>query len=412
MNWPSRHKSDRKERQIGDLGYGLVLVLVGLMTLVVTPACNSDASTRTSVKRKPVIAKPSKIVAQGQVLPAGGLIRLAATPGDVIDRIDVVVGDYVTAGQPLITMRSLKLHAARVEALQSRFEDARQQRASAIEQARLRLAATETKLQQSAAQTKGLDRQEEILNLAKKQVTGSEQTLERLTSIAADPLTSNFVGTLQIDQQRMAFSEAQLKYRQQVESFQQAKEASEFGAIAAEQESKAARLALQAAQSSLAVAAIEAEIKALEFQQQSAVVTAPQAAVVVAINTRVGEAAALFPLIELADVTKIICAAEVVENDAALIAPDQIVSITSPALPQELHGRVLRRGQLVGRPQLVAADPLAKADYRAVTVTIEIDPADVPIAAKWLQLQVSVEIDLTADQPSGQPAPKAIAPQP
>ena len=272
--------------------------------------------------------------------------------------------------------------------------------------------ATENKLAQIAAQAKALGRQEEILKLAEKQVTGSEKALERLNSIATDPLTSNFVGTLQIDQQRMALNEAQLKYRQQVENFQQAKEAVEFGAVAAEQESKAAKLAVQTAQSSLAVTAIEAEMKALEFQQPSAIVTAPQAAVVVAINTRVGEAAAQFPLIELADVTKVICEAEVVETDAALISPAQAVRITSPALPHELHGRVLRRGQLVGRPQLAVADPLAKVDYRSVTVTIEIEPADVPIASKWLQLQVSVEIELAADNSSDQPASTAIAPQP
>ena len=412
MNWPSQHERDRPECHTGEFGAALKLMLVGLITLTVTPGCNSGSSTGTTVKAKPPIAKPSKIVAEGQILPAGGLIRLAATPGDIVDRVDVGVGDYVTAGQPLIIMRSLKLHEARVEALQRRFEDAKQQQASAIEQARLRLTATENKLAQIAAQAKALNRQEEILKLAEKQVTGSEKALERLNSIATDPLTSNFVGTLQIDQQRMAVNEAQLKYRQQVESFQQAKEAVEFGVVAAEQESKAAKLALQTAQSSLAVAAIEAEMKALEFQQPSAIVTAPQAAVVVAINTRVGEAAAQFPLIELADVTKVICEAEVVETDAALISPAQTVRITSPALPQELHGRVLRRGQLVGRPQLAVADPLAKADYRSVTVTIEIEPSDVPIASKWLQLQVSVEIELAADNSSDQPASTAIAPQP
>jgi multidrug resistance efflux pump len=133
---------------------------------------------------------------------------------------------------------------------------------------------------------------------------------------------------------------------------------------------------------------------------------------VVAINTRVGETAAQYPLIELADVSEIICEAEVVETDAALIAPGQIVKITSPALPQELHGKVLRRGQLVGRPQLAVADPLAKADYRSILVAIEIDSADVPIASKWLQLQVSVEIVVASDDASGEPATNADAPQP
>ena len=412
MNRPAKHAKNRVESRRGNRVSALAFLLAGLLTLVAAEGCNSRSSPRSTAKTKTPTPRPSKIVAQGQILPSGGLIRLAATPGDIVDQIDVAVGDSVTANQPLMTMRSLKLHEARAQALQSRLEDARQQQESAIEQAQLRVTATQVKLEQFAAQTKALERQEDILKLAEKQVTESEKILQRLNSIAKDPLTSDFVGILQLEQQKIAVGEAQLKYRQQAESLQQSKEGAEFGADAAEQELRAAKLALQVAQSSRALAALESEMRALEIGQQSATLNAPQAAVVVAINTRVGEAAAQFPLIELADVTKTICEAEVVETDAALIAPNQIASITSPALPRELHGKVLRRGQLVGRPQLAVADPLAKADYRSVVVTIEIDPADVPIASKWLQLQVSVEIEIAADNPSDLPATKAIAPQP
>ena len=412
MNRPADNTSDRTESRYGNRVSPRALLLAGLLTLTVAVGCNPDSSPRFSGKAKPPLKRPLKIIAQGQILPTGGLIRLAATPGDIIDQIHVAVGDSVAANQILMTMRSLKLHNARMEALQSRLEDVRLQHTSAIEQARLRVNATEVKLDQFTAQTKALDRQESILKLAANQITASERVLERLKSIANDPLTSEFVGTLQIEQQQIAIGEAQLKYRQQAESFQQSKETSEFGNTAAEQESRAAELALQAAQDSLAVATIETELKALEIQQQSALIVAPQAAVVVAINTRVGEAAAQFPLIELADVTKTICEAEVAETDAALIAPGQTVRITSPALPQVLRGEVLRRGQLVGRPQLAVADPLAKADYRSVIVAIEIDSEDIPIASKWLQLQVSVEIEIASDNSSDKSATNSIAPQP
>ena len=394
MNRPAEQNSNRLECRQGDNIRLSGLLLAGFISLGSVAGCNSNAKVQTTSKSKTPAVKISKIVAQGQILPAGGLIRLAATPGDVVDQIDVAVGDSVTAGQPLMTMRSLKIHEARMEALHSRLKDAKQQKESAIEQARLRVSATEIKLERIAAQTKSLARQDEILKLAEKQVAASESVFEKLSSIAKDPLTRDFVGSLQLQQQQIAVSEAQLKYRQQVESFQQTKEAAEFENVAAQEERRAANIALQVAQSSLAVAAIESELNALQIQQQSTTVVAPQAAVVVAINTRVGEAAAQFPLIELADETKTICEAEVVETDAGQIAPGQMVRIASPALPQDLHGKVLRRGQLVGRPQLPVADPLAKADYRSVTVAIEIDPKDVSIASKWLQLQVSVEIDL------------------
>ncbi len=395
MNRLAELKSDRSKCHYCAPIFLPGMLTAGLLVVVALGGCNSRSAKRPSPTAKPPAAQNPKVVAQGQILPAGGLMRLAATPGDVVDRIDVTVGDSVRAGESLITMRSLKVHEARVQAVQSRLQDAKQQQHGAIEQARLRLKTTELKLDQITAQTKALDRQEELLKLAEKQVTASKKILDQLSSIAKDPLTRDFVGAMQLEQQQISYNDAQLKYRQQAESFQRAKEVAEFESVAAEQERRSANLAFEAAKSSLAVASIESELNALEIQQQSASIVAPQAAVVVAINTRVGEAAAQYPLIELADETKIICEVEVVETDAALIKVEQPVSMTSTALPKILHGKVMRRAQLVGRPQLAVADPLAKADYRSVVVVVEIDSADVPIASKWLQLQVDVEIDVT-----------------
>jgi len=249
-----------------------------------------------------------------------------------------------------------------------------------------------------------------LLTLGKEQVSAAEKALARVESVANDPLTSSFAGATQLDQQQIAVGEAELKYQQQAEAYEQAQDAAKLNAVAAAQELKAAQLALASAEQSMATKAIEAELKALELGLQSAYVNAPQDAVVVAINIRVGEAAAQYALIELADVTRVICTAEVVEGDVGLVKADQLVLINSPALPKVLHGKVLRIARLVGRPQLAVADPLAKADYRSVSVEIEIDSADVPIASNWLQLQVNVEIAI-ADEDENASAASNTAPK-
>ncbi len=133
--------------------------------------------------------------------------------------------------------------------------------------------------------------------------------------------------------------EAELKYRQQVESQLQAEESAALSSSAAQQELTAAQLALEVAESSLAVTAIESELKALEVQEESALVRAPRDAVVVAINARVGEPVSQVPVIELADISKLICEAEVVELDAKLIKPSQRATLRSPALPQNCMER-------------------------------------------------------------------------
>lgn len=369
------------------------LILCGALSTAL-PGCNSSISTTTGGAATPTVQLQDKIRAQGQIMPADGLIRLAATPGDIVEAIDAKVGDPVTKGKTLVIMRSLKLHEARIEALQSRLTYARQQQADAVQQARIQLTVAETKVRQADSQTKALKRQENLLALGKEQVSAAEKALERIESVANDPLTSSFVGATQVDQQRIAVGEAELKYEQQAESYEQAQEAAKLSVVAADQELKAAQLALASAEQSMATKAIEAELKGLQLSLESAYVKAPQNAIVVAVNTRIGEAAAQYPLIELADVTRVICTAEVVEGDARRVQPDQKVLISSPALPRVLNGKVLRIARLVGRPQLAVADPLAKVDYRSVSVDIAIDPADVPVAADWLQLQVSVEIQM------------------
>ncbi len=420
MNWPDTQASDQiacaRLHRIWSLAASSVIKPITLTLLVSSCFCilgcdNASKSPGTASNVPTVPLRQTKVIAQGQILPAGGLIRLTATPGDIVDDVLVKVGDPVTSGKPLIKMRSLRIQNARVEALESRLRDAVQQHTSALQQAKLQVSSAEAIVQQASAQQKALDRQAALVALAKEQVAASEMAVERVKSVARDPLTSSFVGAMQVDQQRLALGEAKLKYEQQAENFEQAKEAAQLNMIKAEQQLQAAQLGFQLAEQSLAVQAIESELKALKLQVQSAIVEAPQDAVVVAINARAGEAAAQFPLIELADITRTICEAEVVELDAGRIKVDQKVTISSPALPRHLFGKVAQISRLVGRPQLAVADPLAKADYRSLNVLIEIERADVATASKWLQLQVQVEIAIAADAADEAPASDHVVPK-
>lgn len=335
-----------------------------------------------------------QVVAQGQILPANGLIRLAATPGDTVENVNIAVGDEVTTDQPLIVMRSHQVRKSQLEAVNIRLEDAKQQQVAAIEQAKLGVTAAELKVKQTRSQFDSAGRQDTLLALAKDQVDASKSLLQKLESITSDPLTKQFIGGIELKRQQIAVAEAELKYRQQVESLSQTRESIEWAATAANQELSAAQTALRIAMESSPLAPLEAERSVLELQLKSSTIRAPRDAVVVAINTQVGESAAQYPLVELAETNNIICAVEVVEADASLITQDQVAKISSPALPKVLTGKVLRRDRLVGRPQLPSADPLAKADYRTANVIVAIDPADAEIASKWLQLQVKVQIDV------------------
>jgi HlyD family secretion protein len=389
---------------------GMVVPILLLVISVVMTGCDSQKASAPA--NKPARVR-NRIIAQGQILPADGLIRLAASPGDTIDEIHVKVDDVVEAGQSLITMRSLKLRKNQLEAIQKRYEDAQMQQDVAVDAAKQRVEAAELKLKQVDAQRSSLKRQEELLALAKQQVTATQAIHQQLKSIANDPLTKDYIGSVELNRQQIAVSDAELKFGQESEKLKQASESIEWSERAAKQELQAARSAQNAADSSLALQAIQSEMDSIKLQSDASILKAPRTARVIAINGRVGEVAAQLPLIELADDSHLVCVVEVPETDASLIKPDQVAILKSPALGElKLNGKVLRRERIVGRPALPSIDPLAISDYRSTNVIIAIDPADTAEASHWLQLQVTVEIQIDHSAANSSGAAKTPMPGP
>lgn len=336
------------------------------------------------------------VVAQGQILPQGGIVQLSAPPGDVVLKRLVDVGDHVSPGQVLLEMRSQESAAANLRTLQKRREVATQERKLALAAAQRQVKAATLKLEHVRSQQQSLERKHELVELAQEQVTAAERVLGQLESIAANAATREFVGQLEIDRQRINVSQAQLSFRQQSEAQRQAVEDLNWSLRAAEEEQAAAEEQLQAAQTQQTLEVIDLEIEALREQATAARITAPIAGVVLAVNASVGEASIPLPVIELANLEELVCEVEINELDAALVEPGQAATITSRALgDKQLNGRVLRKFKLVGRPQLRSPDPLARVDYRTVTALIELDQASASLAKDWLQLQVAVAIDIT-----------------
>ncbi len=86
------------------------------------------------------------------------------------------------------------------------------------------------------------------------------------------------------------------------------------------------------------------------------------------------------------------CVAEVYEADVAEIQTGDTATLRSAGLKRELSGKVARIDRLVGVPQMRSPDPLARTDFRAVRVWIEIDSNDAAIAAERVRLQADVTI--------------------
>ncbi|MEZ6149348.1 MAG: efflux RND transporter periplasmic adaptor subunit [Pirellulaceae bacterium] len=352
-----------------------------------------SGSTPRTASAPPKVVTQQRIIAQGQILPAGGIVKLSATPGDIVSHVGVAVGDQVQAGQTLLTMQSRQVADAKLKTLHKRREDAARQREQAIAAAQQRLSATELKLEQLKARQAAAQRTDKLLDLAKQLVDASKNVFQKLLDISANPATQGFVGELEIDRQRIQVAQAELDYARQAETQKQTSEELAWSLQAVELELQASSEQLAAAEGSQALEILDLEIAAAVEQSATTRLLAPIDGVILAVNVNTGESSLPGPQIEMADLSALVCEIEINEMDAPTVVPEQAATITSRALGEQvLKGQVVQKFKLVGRPQLRSLNPLARADYRTVTAIVNLDAPSTEIAKDWLQLQVVVEI--------------------
>lgn len=133
-----------------------------------------------------------------------------------------------------------------------------------------------------------------------------------------------------------------------------------------------------------------ARLEAARAELDRSLVRAPFSGQVLAIHAREGERLGPEGLLELGRTDEMFVVAEVYETDVHRIATGQRATMTSPALPEPLTGRVEHIGLRVGKMDVLGTDPVAKTDARVVEVEIRLD--DPAAAAVLTNLQVKVEI--------------------
>ncbi len=354
-------------------------------------ADNAGASKKTG-SGEAIANSAGEIAAQGEIVPKGGIIRLAAVPGDTVEEVMVKAGDSIQLRQELIGLRSRTLRRAQLATLELRLKDAQRQHDVSLEQSRLKVSASQLQLRQAKAQIDSLVSHEVLLKLAETQLESARSMMKRMESIAADEQTRSFISRLDIDRQRISVGDAELEYRRQQESLAQAKRQGQWSLELAEQQLAAAQSAFVAVEKSTAVDIVRNELDSARRQDELSAIRSTIDGTVLSVETSVGEMTSQFPLLQIADLSSMSCEAEVYEADAKRIQVGAKATIKSPVFGKDLQGTVERIGLMVGRPQLKSADPLARVDRRALSVVIAIHPDDCAAAARWLQLQVEVRI--------------------
>jgi len=160
-----------------------------------------------------------------------------------------------------------------------------------------------------------------------------------------------------------------------------------------EAEARAASCASAASAVALAekgVEVAEAHLASARAEAERSYIRAPFAGRVLAINAHPGEFVGLQGILELARVDRMYAIAEVYETDIRFVRQGQRATVSSPALPQTLTGRVEKIRPKVHKQDEIGTDPAARKDARIVEVEILLD--DPGPATGLTNLQVDVVI--------------------
>jgi HlyD family secretion protein len=354
-----------------------------------------------------------QIVSLGRLEPEGGIIEVSAMPGERLDFLanEVQVGKPVKAGALLGRVGSYALRSAQLAAVETRLGLAKEQRQQElalaegrVKEAQASNAQAEAKLAEVQAQRAKLENLREAADLAQQDAA----LIEELRSSDEEILTER-----QAQRKRNLANRVVREYQAGEAAFAASLKAAEAAAALADENVAFAQASWERAQKIDQTEAIEAERRvAMEALEQS-VLRAPKLPggptqyTVLKVATKPGGFVTQIPILQLGDLSSMVCVAEVYEADAKEIQKDQKAMIRSSAFtgnfvegsekgPGGLEGEVIEVGSLITSPALTNRNPLAPSDRSIVEVVIKIDPHGkhpkmTAEAAGRVGLQVTVE---------------------
>jgi HlyD family secretion protein len=370
---------------------------------------SSDHEQIVSDPSKPGASRlpPHSLVALGTLEPADGIVQISsALTGYRIKQVLVQDGQVVKADEVLIELDAAPATAEHDLALSQQAEAVERQEAE-IDIAKRRVAAAELSVKQAAeGRQLDLDAQQSSVSVAAAKTKQAERDLARLDELHKLPET--LASAQQVEQQRLLLeaataeqsaSQAGLKRLEQSLKFQEQTAASE----------------LRAAQQSLALAEKGTGLKSLGLQVDIAKlkllqtkITAPSDGVLLSVRAHPGEVIAQQPLIQMANLDRLVCVAEVEAGDVHYLHANQRATVKCRAFQGSvLQGTIDRVGNQVAQAGLRPLDPRQPVDRNVSKVVVLIDSrnaaqlineSDSDRRAALVGLQVEVVFPLTTPE--------------
>lgn len=355
-------------------------------------------------------AVPRQVVALGRIEPTGGVIAISALPGERLTNFakGVKAGATVSAGAELARTATFDLRQTQLEAAELKLAMSREQRTQELTASKVQLEQSLATLAQAEAKLREMLAQDgKLQNLAEATAIAQED-YQKLVAMRAND--EELVTEHQLRRRRNASDRAVKEYESAAATYPDALEAARKGVAAAEAGVTLAKQNVQLREKLDPTLAAELERQAAATTLDQSLLRAPaveggsQEFTVLRTVLNPGELVTQLPVLEIADLTRMSCVAEVYEADAKEIEVGQPVRLRSPAFTGVyadgskgaggLPGRVARISSMVASPGLTNRNPLAPSDRSIIEVDVEIDPDDKAAtaeAARRVGLQVTVE---------------------
>ncbi len=342
-----------------------------------------------------------KVVAQGRLLPYNGLINIVAPPGQRIREVLVEEGHTVKQDQELVTFAGQEVLDLQTSLIESQGQDAQLELDQKILAAEGSLLAAANGLEAARLQLNQLNESSQLA-VAEKQLKLAREKLDRLKKLSLDPATKLYVAQTSLDDQILTVEQAQTSHEHAQRQHENAVTAAKLNLELAEKTQQHATSALKSLQS-LREQNLTLEISKSIAQTNAAnsKIGSPVDGTVLKVNGKAGEVMVNAPVMQIGDLTRMVCVAEVVDRLVDSVQHERLATISSPALSRPIRGRVISIGRVVGTGSLVDPNPLAVVDKRTVDVRIEIDGNDVAVARELVNLQVTVEIEVESENQPG-----------
>lgn len=334
----------------------------------------------------------SAVAALARIEPASRTINVAAPIVDRLEKLNVVEGDVVRAGQILGYLNSYDERRADRDQIALKLAEAERRLQSEMAAGNSRIETAEIKLRRAdAVYPLRIDAQQAKIRSLEAELANARDILKSRSKLKRE----NFSSRRSVDDQRTQVrrnEEDLLTARVELKRLQAE---FELDRSDARNESVQAKADMDRAIETIGVDALRGQLALTEQSVERAVIRAPIAGQILKIMIRPGESADRGPVLKMGDTSVMHAVAEVYETDIRHVKVGQTARITSPALGKPLTGRVVQVGNIIFKNDVLNVDPAADTDARIVEVRIELEPD--PLVARLTNLTADAVIDVSAD---------------